>query len=31
MFHNVCPDGDEFVRQAKAFLTGLLLGPLRPA
>jgi D-psicose/D-tagatose/L-ribulose 3-epimerase len=24
MFHNVCPDGDAFVRQAKAFVEGLL-------
>jgi len=24
MFHNVCPDGDAFVRQAKAFMEGLL-------
>jgi len=29
MFHNVCPDGDAFVRQAKAFLSALLQGPAK--
>jgi hypothetical protein len=30
MFHNVCPDGDEFVRQALAFVGPLLRGAARP-
>lgn len=31
MFHDVCPDGDDFVRRGKAFLEKRLRPPMRPS